>query len=202
MIENLRVMPSPSRTVAPLSSECRQSWNAALTTAAEAFLLLKSSDPVVNQTLEKVSDVIRAFAVTAPSPNPASQTVRFTVPLTPPSVNHYKKPAILIRGGQRVRTMVLTEEALAYKAAVGVFARGETVAPAGKRERDNTHYALTATVYMGKGERGDGDNHWKLIGDGLVDAGVIHSDAAVSEWHLYVRRDRENPRTVIEVQTV
>jgi Holliday junction resolvase RusA-like endonuclease len=54
---------------------------------------------------------------------------------------------------------------------------------------------------MGKGERGDGDNFWKCIADGLVDAGVIHSDAAVSEWHLYVRRDRDNPRTVIEVKT-
>lgn len=125
--------------------------------------------------------------------------IRFEIPLTPPSVNHYKKPGILIRGGQRVRTMVLTDEALAYKAAVGVFARGQTLVPDTKRERARMRYSLTAAVYMGAGQRGDGDNFWKCLADGLVEAGVIHSDAAVSEWHLYVYRDRDNPRTVIEV---
>ena len=152
--------------------------------------------------LEKVNDEFIPDMRTSLIGKIAPQAcIRFEVPLTPPSVNHYKKPAIIIVKGQRRRTMVLTPEALAYKAAVGVFARGETVAPAGKRERERTRYGLTVTVYMGKGERGDGDNFFKCIGDGLVDAGVIHSDAAVSEWHLFVRRDRDNPRTVIEVTT-
>jgi Holliday junction resolvase RusA-like endonuclease len=127
--------------------------------------------------------------------------IRFEIPLTPPSVNHYKKPAIIIVKGQRRRSMVLTDEALAYKAAVGIFARGETLAPADKKTRAKTRYILTAAVYMAAGQRGDGDNFWKCLADGLVEAGVIHSDAAVSEWHLYVYRDKDNPRTVIEVKT-
>ena len=33
-------------------------------------------------------------------------------------------------------------------------------------------------------------------------AGIIHSDAAVANWIMYVRRDRGNPRTEITVKTI
>jgi Holliday junction resolvase RusA-like endonuclease len=125
-------------------------------------------------------------------------SLRIEIPLVPPSVNHYKRPAII----HGVRTYILTKEAKAYKAAVAIIARGDTLAPATDRERNHTRYRLTATVYLGKGQRADGDNLWKVLGDGLVEAGVIHSDAAVVDWRMTVARDRENPRTVVEIEIV
>lgn len=75
------------------------------------------------------------------------------------------------------------------------------VEPSHPRHRQNetkVRYALTVTVFLGDKERGDGDNNWKCIADGLVKAGVIHSDARVRIWHLEVEDgDRENPRTLI-----
>lgn len=111
----------------------------------------------------------------------------FTVPLVPVSVNHYKMRA---RNGH----WYVTKEAVAYKAAVGVFSRGQNV----KAKR----YQLDVSVFLGKGQRGDGDNFWKVIGDGLKDAGVIHSDAAVSVWNMTVGRDADNPRTEIRVRAL
>jgi Holliday junction resolvase RusA-like endonuclease len=130
--------------------------------------------------------------------------LRIEIPLVPPTVNHYKKPALFRRksGGPPVRGMVLTKQAIAFKAAVAICARGETLAPAKESERRKVRYMLHAAVYLGKNQRGDGDNFWKCLADGLVEAGVIHSDAAVSTWVIDVARDRENPRTVVEISTL
>jgi Holliday junction resolvase RusA-like endonuclease len=110
--------------------------------------------------------------------------LQLTIPLTPPSVNHYKKRA---RSGH----WFVTEAAKAFKAHIWHAAGGRFL----KAKR----YGLEATVYLGKGSKGDGDNFWKVIADGLKDAQVIHSDAAVTDWIMRVRRDRTNPRTEIEV---
>jgi Holliday junction resolvase RusA-like endonuclease len=129
--------------------------------------------------------------------------LRIEIPLVPPTVNHYKRPAIIRRRGKPpVKGQVLTDEARAFKAAVAICARGETVAPATESERRKVRYQLQAIVYLGKGQRGDGDNFWKCLADGLKEAGVIHSDAAVTRWNIDVARDRENPRTVVEVSTL
>ena len=111
--------------------------------------------------------------------------VSFTVPLVPPSVNHYWKHT---RSGRHY----VTAEGRAYKEAVALFARGQSLA--------SKRYELEAVIYLGYGQRGDGDNFWKAIADGLVEAGVIHSDAAVTDWILRKRRDRANPRTEITVK--
>jgi crossover junction endodeoxyribonuclease RusA len=108
-----------------------------------------------------------------------------TVPLVPPSVNHYVKHT---RQGRHY----VTREGRAFKEAVALFARGRQV----RAKR----YELEAAIYLGHGQRGDGDNFWKVIADGLVDAGVIRSDAAVTDWILRKRRDRGNPRTEITVR--
>jgi Holliday junction resolvase RusA-like endonuclease len=127
-------------------------------------------------------------------------SLRIEIPLVPPTVNHYKKPAWKRRRGQPpVRTMVLTDEAIAFKAAVAICARGETLAPTDKSAQRKTKYQLQATVYLGHKQRGDGDNFWKCLADGLKEAGVIHSDAAVKRWNIDVDRDRENQRTVVEI---
>lgn len=117
-----------------------------------------------------------------------SDLLHITIPLVPPSVNHYK---------MRTRRGVtfVSDEAKAFKSAVAIFAGGRSV-PA----KRNQKYALAAIVYFGKGQRGDGDNLWKCIADGLKDAGVIRSDAAVKRWLLEVDRDWENPRTEVWVK--
>jgi Holliday junction resolvase RusA-like endonuclease len=53
------------------------------------------------------------------------------------------------------------------------------------------------TVFLGMRGKGDVDNFPKVVLDGLVDAGVIRTDARVSDLHVHKRRDQINPRTVI-----
>lgn len=124
--------------------------------------------------------------------------IYFEVPLTPPSVNHYKMP-IKIRTKNGMRdSYALTAEAEAWRAAVAVFAAGRTIAPATAKERTKIRYGIGATVYLGKNERGDGDNYWKCIADSLQYCGVIHSDARVQIFVLEVLdTERHNPRTAI-----
>ena len=120
------------------------------------------------------------------------------VPLPVPSVNHYKKPITLRTSDGPRLSFALTDEAKAFRDAVAIFARGQTLVPSTPAERNKIRYALTVTVFLGKNERGDGDNNWKCIADSLVKAGVIHSDARVRRWHLEVEDDdRQNPRTLI-----
>ena len=104
----------------------------------------------------------------------------FTVPATPPSVNHYKQP--YIRHG-RIHYYVKSEAQM-FKLMVRDAAAGRTVAPVTDRERNKVRYGLSVRVVLGAGQRGYGDNFFKCIADGLVDAGVIHSDARVSRWLL------------------
>jgi len=114
-------------------------------------------------------------------------SVRITVPLIPPSVNHYVKHT-------RAGWHYVSADAKSWKAAVAFASRGYTVAfpyPSG--------YVIEATVHLGKGGKGDVDNFAKCILDALKDAGVIHSDSAVTDLTLRKRRDRENPRTEITV---
>jgi Holliday junction resolvase RusA-like endonuclease len=126
--------------------------------------------------------------------------VAFTVPyLTPPSVNHYKKPT---RRRNRLGNLVLgfrlTKTAIAFKDAVAIFARGATVAPVSDRDRAKVKYGIHAKVYLGKRQRLDNDNAGKVLYDALQYAGVIHSDAFVADGRIEIfKDDRENPRTEI-----
>ena len=136
------------------------------------------------------------------------QTVRvkpiiIEIPLTPPTVNHYKVPVTIRTSKGPVKTYALTPEAKAFHAAVAIFAKGASLIPATPAERLKIRYSLTATVFLGVKERGDGDNFWKCLADGLVLAGVIHSDAKVRSWHIEVEDEqRHNPRTLICVGVV
>lgn len=126
------------------------------------------------------------------------KSIILEIPFCGPSVNHYKKPITLRTSNGPRLSFALTDEAKAFRDAVAILARGLTLIPHTTTERSKIRYALTATVVLGVGNRGDGDNYWKCIADSLVYAGVIHSDARVRQWHLEVEdRDRENPRTII-----
>lgn len=110
--------------------------------------------------------------------------ITLTIPLIPPSVNQYVRHT-------RTGRHYVTKEAKAFKDAVALFARGESV-------KGDT-YSLDVTVFLGRRARGDGDNFFKCIADGLKDAGVIRSDAAIKDWRIKVDRDWSNPRTVLTV---
>jgi Holliday junction resolvase RusA-like endonuclease len=113
-----------------------------------------------------------------------SAELKITVPLVPPSVNHYKKP----RG--RGKWFVIGE-AQAFKDAVALFAQGRRVIA--------KEYGVELYILLGKGDKGDIDNFAKCALDGLKDAGVIHSDAAVTNLVLFKDRDETAPRTEIKV---
>lgn len=108
----------------------------------------------------------------------------FCVPLIPPSVNHYKKPK---RGGG----YYVSREAIAFKKAVPICAKQMQVR--------HPYYAIEIYVCLGYGQKVDLDNCSKVILDGLVEGGQIHSDAAVTCLTLHKRRDWQNPRTCITV---
>lgn len=110
-----------------------------------------------------------------------------TIPFEAPTVNHYVKHT---RSGRHY----LTPKAIAWKDAVAIIARGQSVT--GK-----TH-EITYTVFQGAGSKGDVDNYAKCILDALVKAGVLKSDASIVAMHAYKKRDRENPRTEIHLEAL
>lgn len=119
--------------------------------------------------------------------------VTITVPdEVPPSVNHYKVP-IFLHGHISYKE---TPHAKAFKQWLAICARGVSLDPLTDAKRRRVKYRMRLVVYLGAGMRGDGDNFFKCAADGLTAAGVIHSDAAITDWHCYVRR-AERPRTVI-----
>jgi Holliday junction resolvase RusA-like endonuclease len=118
----------------------------------------------------------------------ATNEVRITVPFEPPSVNHYKK--VNYRGGRM--NWFLTKEATAFMDALYLLSRN--------MQLHAETYEVEFCVYQGKGERGDVDNYSKCVLDGLVKAGVITTDSAVTDLYISKRRDAANPRTEIVVR--
>ena len=113
--------------------------------------------------------------------------ITFTVPLEPPTVNSY------VRHTRKGRHYV-TPEAKAFLSAVQVFAKGQSISA--------KEYRVSFIVYQGKGSKGDVDNYAKCVLDGLVKAGVIHSDAAITLLTIAKARDWDSPRTEITVAEV
>ena len=109
----------------------------------------------------------------------------FCVPLIPPSVNHYVKHTHTGRH-------YVTEEAKAFKAAIPIFAKQKQVR--------HEYYAIEIYVNLAKGQKVDLDNCSKVILDGLVEGGQIHSDAAVTLLCLHKKRGNHlAPSTCITV---
>lgn len=103
--------------------------------------------------------------------------VSFTVPLIPPSVNHYKLPNG--RGGYYV-----TKPAQAFIDAVCIFAKPKAkTLPIGGR-----YYHVEITVYVRRAmfHRLDSDNMEKLLFDALTTSGVIRDDRYVT-YHAHQR---------------
>lgn len=115
--------------------------------------------------------------------------LRLTIPLEPPSANHYKKP----RHFAGCLSFYHTPLAKDWFRAVALLARGEFI---------EGEVSVEYRVYRGKGSKGDVDNYAKCRLDGLVRAGVLQSDNSVVDIHGYKFRDRENPRTEILIRKV
>lgn len=143
--------------------------------------------------LQGVKSIIKQSNMPEPE-----KIVDFVVPgLTPPSTNHYTKPCMYTgKDGYPHRGKKLTEEAVAYKDAVAIFARGYSVSPLTDSERRKVRYRIEVRVYLGHRQRLDSDNSLKVAIDALVYAGVIHSDAYARESKAVIITDeRHNPRT-------
>src|SRR5262245_22148255 len=113
----------------------------------------------------------------------------FTVPLIPPSVNHYKKPSR--RGG-----FYVTAEAQAYIDAVCLLSRGLKVT--------GDAYRIGISFYLGPPKqhlgRFDLDNFAKVAIDALVKAGCIRNDARIFDLYLvkrFVSNAREERTTYV-----
>ena len=106
---------------------------------------------------------------------PTETYVEFVVPLLPPSVNHYVKHS---RAGRHY----VTAEAKAFKEAVKIL--GPKFMVGNKK----SIYATKFIFELGKGIKGDGSNFLKVLEDALVDAGIIHSDAAIMQQHWFKKR--------------
>jgi hypothetical protein len=135
------------------------------------------------------------------------KVVEFTVPLLVPSGNHYKEPCRYTgKDGYPHLGYKITKEAKAFYDAVALFARQRTVAPEAPAARRKVRYSVRIDVYLGPRDRGDFDNFWKCGLDGLVKAGVIHSDNYVdgdrsnSVVHKDERDNPYNPRTHYRVE--
>lgn len=117
----------------------------------------------------------------------AKQRVRFTVPGIPPSVNHYK---------MRTRRGVtfVSKEAKMFKSEIGYAVIG-----AGVNAVEAKTFVVGLKIFLGKKQKGDVDNFCKVCLDGLKEAGVIYSDAAIIKLTVEKFRDLRNPRTEFEV---
>ena len=122
--------------------------------------------------------------------------ISFTVPLIPPSVNHYVKHT-------RTGRSYITAEALAFKQALGVYSGSKMVR--GKE------FAVFIEVVLPKGKSGDVDNFPKLVLDGLAECGIFRnrnwervSDAHVRQLSVKVdaKSRPDEGRTVISVSAL
>ena len=123
-----------------------------------------------------------------------SERISFTVPLTPPGVNHYVKHT-------RTGRHYTTGEAGAFKDAVAIYAKGQYV--------QAKRFTVNIQVQFAKGQKGDVDGFPKLVMDGLADCGVFRDKQGKRVSDAHVKRmcveilDRERTEqgwTWIEVE--
>jgi Holliday junction resolvase RusA-like endonuclease len=115
------------------------------------------------------------------------QIAAITIPLVPPSVNHYWKR-------KRYGGYFVSEEGEAFLQAVALYAKRQKVRAKA--------YHVEVWIYLGRKQKGDVDNFAKCVLDGLRKAGVIDSDAKITDLDLHKRRDIANPRTEIMVEAL
>ena len=121
--------------------------------------------------------------------------LRLVVPMIPPSNNTYKTYRIIAPkgGGKPFVQWYHTDIAKAWFGMLAMVASG--------RQIRGTKYELQLIVFMPNARSIDLDNCFKVVGDGLQEAGVIDNDKHITDLHGHMRIDRLNPRTVIVVKS-
>ena len=104
----------------------------------------------------------------------------------PPSVNHYVGHT---RGGAHYKTRET-------RCFLWEMMRSITR----EQRLRGSAYEISIIVYLGKNQRRDWDNVPKCVCDGLVELGVIDTDAKIKHGSVEILRDRKNPRTEIRLQ--
>lgn len=120
-----------------------------------------------------------------------SEKFYLSIPLVPPSVNHYKTR---FRNGNTV----VSKSALAFKDAIALLIRGKFA--------QGKTFAVSMTITLGQGDRGDIDNYPKLVMDGLALAAAFRnrkgealSDAHVTRMLVCLDRDERPEHGFTEV---
>jgi len=116
-----------------------------------------------------------------------TEELELIIPIIPPSVNHYKKPYANRFGADNGKGKICwyrTAAADTFMDLVAIHARGQQI--------HLEAYYIEVWLNLGPKERMDVDNCGKVILDSLVKAGVIHSDAAVTDLALHKRRAAES----------
>lgn len=113
--------------------------------------------------------------------------IGFTVPGTPPSVNHYVKHT---RTGKHYKS----REAMEFMDDVARVCVARKI-----KGMIWKNYEVHILVYLGEGQKGDIDNFSKCALDSIVSAGVIVSDCRVTVLVMRKLRDAANPRTEFKI---
>ena len=115
--------------------------------------------------------------VSALIPSNVGRPLEFSVPLVPPSVNHYKQP-----NGQR--GFFITREAKAFIDAACAF--GKSAAPV--IPHAGRYFEITITVFLRRAlfHREDVDNYSKVALDSISKyAGIITDDRYVTRFAIF-----------------
>lgn len=121
--------------------------------------------------------------------------LRLSIPLIPPSGNHYKTYRIVApKGyGKPFVRWYLTKEAEAWQAAVAIVNGGRKIRGASLE--------INFVVFLPDRRMCDVDNFSKCIFDALTACGCIEDDKFVDDFHGHRRYDPLNPRTIIVVRS-
>lgn len=109
-----------------------------------------------------------------------------TIPLTPPSVNHYVRHS----RGRHYRIKAADDFMLLVKQAV----KGREIRAAA--------YRVCIAIFFAPGQKGDLDNFAKVVLDSLVSSGAIDSDSRVTKLLMEKERVHVAPSTFIEVRAL
>ena len=117
-------------------------------------------------------------------PARVSERVEITVPMVPPSVNHYK---VRYRNGRTV----VSDEAHTFKAELAL-----AVKESARQYAVGKHFSVKMDIVLAAKQKGDVDNFPKLVLDGLAAANVFRnpnglpvSDAHVCYMTVFVDRE-------------
>ena len=123
--------------------------------------------------------------------------IKIVIPGIPPSVNMYVRHTKAGKHYKSNASRGFYDSAIQLsREALNKF--GELLPAAGTVEA--MQYEIMIVFYYAKGERGDLDNKAKIPIDALVAAGVINSDARVTQMMMARHRDSSDPRTEIYVR--